>query len=198
MFSISKTHEEVTMTDQPNPTPQGGRPTVGPAISVAYQEGLLAAIDAAANRNNASRAQWLRHAATAALPHDVLLPSSGIRNTLRDIDEDLHDNRQNAGDYDLPTEARVHHAVAYSTYASQMHTLIEQTRKAIPLKETTEAYKAAERGEPEYSEALAKAWGEVMAATRLDRLLEELSAMLPTDAYLLPSRAALDDPLELD
>lgn len=45
----------------------GGRPKVGPAISVAYPEELLERIDAAAKAAGIRRAEWLRRAAAAEL-----------------------------------------------------------------------------------------------------------------------------------
>lgn len=54
--------------DEVGPEPdKGGRPTVGPAISVAYPRDLLDRIDAAAQKAGQTRAQWLRKAATAML-----------------------------------------------------------------------------------------------------------------------------------
>ena len=48
-------------------TPKGGRPAVGPAISVAYPADLLARIDAAASALGITRAAWLRSVAEQAL-----------------------------------------------------------------------------------------------------------------------------------
>ncbi|MFD7093368.1 ribbon-helix-helix domain-containing protein [Streptomyces xanthophaeus] len=47
--------------------PEGGRPAVGPQISVAYPKDLLERIDAAAKGEGKSRAAWLRQAAREAL-----------------------------------------------------------------------------------------------------------------------------------
>ena len=47
--------------------PKGGRPVVGPAISVAYPADLLARIDAAASVLGITRAAWLRSVAEQAL-----------------------------------------------------------------------------------------------------------------------------------
>jgi hypothetical protein len=46
---------------------KGGRPAVGPAISVAYPQSLLDRIDAATAAANLTRAEWLRNAAEHAL-----------------------------------------------------------------------------------------------------------------------------------
>ncbi|WP_030895461.1 hypothetical protein [Streptomyces sp. NRRL F-5053] len=46
---------------------EGGRPAVGPAISVAYPEDLLQRIDAAAAKEETSRAAWLQTAAREKL-----------------------------------------------------------------------------------------------------------------------------------
>lgn len=45
----------------------GGRPYVGPAISVKIPEDLLAAMDAASEAQGIARAEWIRRACTAAL-----------------------------------------------------------------------------------------------------------------------------------
>ncbi|GAA2680029.1 hypothetical protein GCM10010400_49240 [Streptomyces aculeolatus] len=47
--------------------PKGGRPAIGPAISVSYQPDLLKRVDAAAAKAGLSRAAWLRQAAEKAL-----------------------------------------------------------------------------------------------------------------------------------
>jgi hypothetical protein len=185
------------MTDQPT-APQGGRPAIGPAISVAYQQDLLDAIDHNAAREDMSRAQWLRRAAARSLPPKALTPSTGIPKALAELDEDLQWTRDAARDYDAPANERIADATRYSKLASQMGQLIREARKTIPLQEAAQAYRQAEKVEPEDSTVLAEAWARTTATARLDRLLEELSAMLPTDAYLEPSRAALDDPLEID
>ncbi|WP_033024029.1 CopG family transcriptional regulator [Streptomyces capuensis] len=44
---------------------KGGRPRVGPPISVAFPEELLARIDEAAKKEKISRAEWLRRVADA-------------------------------------------------------------------------------------------------------------------------------------
>lgn len=52
--------------DEEGPPPvseKGGRPAVGPAVSVAYPRALLDRIDAAAAREELTRAAWLRRAA---------------------------------------------------------------------------------------------------------------------------------------
>lgn len=53
--------------EEAGPGPQGGRPAVGPAISVAYPRELLDRIDEAAREAGQSRAEWLRNAAENAL-----------------------------------------------------------------------------------------------------------------------------------
>ncbi len=45
----------------------GGRPAIGPAISVKVPEEMLAAIDAAAGVQEIARAEWIRRACAAAL-----------------------------------------------------------------------------------------------------------------------------------
>lgn len=45
----------------------GGRPEIGPAFSLRFQPDLLTAVDAAAEREGISRAEWLRRAALRAL-----------------------------------------------------------------------------------------------------------------------------------
>jgi hypothetical protein len=45
----------------------GGRPEIGPAFSLRFQPELLAAVDAAAERDGISRAEWLRRAALGTL-----------------------------------------------------------------------------------------------------------------------------------
>lgn len=47
--------------------PKGGRPEIGPAFSLRFQPDLLAAVDAAAEREGITRAEWVRRAALAAL-----------------------------------------------------------------------------------------------------------------------------------
>lgn len=49
----------------------GGRPPVGPRITVAYPAELLEQINEAAERNGISRATWLRQAATDTLNREV-------------------------------------------------------------------------------------------------------------------------------
>jgi len=44
-----------------------GRPEIGPAFSLRFQPELLAAVDAAAERDGISRAEWLRRAALGTL-----------------------------------------------------------------------------------------------------------------------------------
>lgn len=53
--------------DEVGPGPQGGRPTVGPTISVAYPRELLDRIGKAADQADMSRAAWLRQAAEKAV-----------------------------------------------------------------------------------------------------------------------------------
>lgn len=47
----------------PTASEKGGRPAVGPAVSVAYPRDLLARVDAAADQEGMTRAAWLRRAA---------------------------------------------------------------------------------------------------------------------------------------
>lgn len=53
--------------EESGPGPQGGRPSVGPAISVAYPTDLMRRIEAAAEAAGVKRAVWLRKAAEAYL-----------------------------------------------------------------------------------------------------------------------------------
>lgn len=46
---------------------KGGRPAIGPEISVAYPRDLLDRIDAAAKETGVSRSEWIRRAAESAL-----------------------------------------------------------------------------------------------------------------------------------
>lgn len=45
-----------------------GRPGIGPAFSVRFPPHLLVAVDAVAERDGISRAEWVRRAVLAALP----------------------------------------------------------------------------------------------------------------------------------
>lgn len=49
----------------------GGRPAIGPRITVAYPADLLERIDGAAERTGITRATWLRNAAEDALTREV-------------------------------------------------------------------------------------------------------------------------------
>lgn len=53
--------------EESGPGPQGGRPAVGPPISVAFPVALLAKIDQAATAAGLTRAAWLRKTAEAAV-----------------------------------------------------------------------------------------------------------------------------------
>lgn len=53
--------------EEEGPAPKGGRPAVGPTISVAYPRDLLAKIEAAAAAAGVSRAAWLRKIAEEAV-----------------------------------------------------------------------------------------------------------------------------------
>ena len=45
----------------------GGRPAIGPQITIAFPPDMLARVDAAAGAAGVSRAEWIRRAAVAAL-----------------------------------------------------------------------------------------------------------------------------------
>lgn len=47
--------------------PKGGRPGIGPAFSLRFQPDLLVKVDAAAEREGITRAEWVRRAALRAL-----------------------------------------------------------------------------------------------------------------------------------
>ena len=45
----------------------GGRPAIGPQITIAFPPDMLARVDAAAKEAGTSRAEWIRRAAAARL-----------------------------------------------------------------------------------------------------------------------------------
>lgn len=65
------------LEEEPSPS-KGGRPTVGPAISVAYPEDLLKRIDTAADRAELSRAAWLRQTAETAVAESERRAEAGV------------------------------------------------------------------------------------------------------------------------
>jgi hypothetical protein len=182
------------MTDQP--TNRGGRPAVGPAISVAYPETLLAEIDAVANTQRTTRAQWLREAAVAALPHDTLKNKDGIQDTLEDLDSWLVQARDTALDVEYPREEREFRAEAYASCVHEMRTLLGQIRDALPAQEARDAYAQADDSEPEGSKELARTWGRTTAVDAMESLLDSFAMMLPVDGNSVRERASLDDPHE--
>lgn len=56
-----------SLDDEEAPRNVGGRPEIGPAISIKVPTDILARIDAAATEAGSSRAEWIRQACAAAL-----------------------------------------------------------------------------------------------------------------------------------
>jgi hypothetical protein len=50
----------------------GGRPEIGPAFSLRFQPELLAAVDAAAKKEELSRAEWIRRAVLGTLGAETI------------------------------------------------------------------------------------------------------------------------------
>lgn len=178
------------------PTNPGGRPAIGPAISVAYPESLLAEVDADANRQHMSRAQWLREAAAAALPHQTLQCKPELQEAMGDLDADLAGRREWALNAEYPLEERTFQAEAYSSTIHELRTLLGQMRDALPKQDARDAYAQAEASEPENSPVTAKAWGRSNAAEMMDSILDAITMMLPVDGVGVRDRAELDDPNE--
>ena len=178
------------------PTNPGGRPAIGPAISVAYPETLLADIDGAANRQQTTRAQWLREAAVAALPHRTLTRKAELHDTMDDLDDSLATLREAALETEYPRQERIFRAEAYATTIHEMRLLLRQMRDTLPMQEARDAFVEADLSEPEESTARAKAWARAQAVGKVDEILDLLTRTLPIDGISVRDRAELDDPNE--
>jgi hypothetical protein len=178
------------------PTNPGGRPAIGPAISVAYPATLLADVDAAATQQRTSRAQWLREAAVAALPFRVLQRKADLQDTMEEVDDSLATLRKVALDAEYDREEREFRAEAYASTIREMRLLLGQIRDSLPKQEARDAYAQADVSESENSTARAQVWAKTMAADTVDDILDALTTMLPVDGASVRNRATLDDPNE--
>lgn len=183
------------MSQSPNP---GGRPAIGPTVPpFAVPAELLAAIDADVARRGTSRAQWLRAAAAAALPYDVLR-GGRAQEVLRELDGQLDARRVWALDAEQPREERQVQGVMYGALVHELRVLIRRLRDALPVQEARDAYKPfADSPGAEDSPEGGEAWGKVVAAETLDQLLDAVSLMLPLDDTDVSKRAGWEDPREI-
>jgi hypothetical protein len=181
------------MTNEQNTNP-GGRPAIGPAISVAYPQNLLDEVDVAANRQRTSRAHWLRAAAAASLPYDALTGNTQVQHGLRELDGWLASERDAALDAELPREEREFRGEAYASALHEMHVVLQKARDALPIEGSRDAYERAEEAEPDTSTDLAQMWARTVAVNKVDALLEGLLMMLPVGGWSVRDRASLEDP----
>ena len=183
------------------PTSQGGRPAIGPAISVAYEPELLDNIDRAANREGTTRAAWLRRTAREGV-HETLRPLTRPASVLKDLDETLHLTRQSALDTEYDADFRKAQALTYDHTVTELRAFIRQAAALLPVHECEEAmedlmHDIAE-GKPLTAETAHTA-GKATAVRTLHQWLQSLSESLPTDADIV-LREATDpdfDPLDL-
>ncbi|MGW4810569.1 hypothetical protein ACWEPB_02840 [Kitasatospora cineracea] len=175
---------------------QGGRPAVGPQISVAYSPEQLERIDAAANRVGITRAEWLRRAAEQALYRPTELTFLPLLQHLRELDEELADLRGGVTDPHSEAYERVYCATALSTVTSTLRTLLAEARSALPDwhgpsqeygrlelevdRRESEQLAAEQTPEPESRVPLATAWAELKAWQAAAGVLDLMQQMLPT------------------
>ncbi|MEX3101220.1 MULTISPECIES: hypothetical protein [unclassified Streptomyces] len=185
------------MPATPSAPSKGGRPSVGPAISVAYPEGLLVEIGEAAAARQISRAQWLRGAAEAALPYEGLIDQhrGAMADALRDLDGQLQGRREWALGAEYPREERVWQGEAYSQLIHEMRVLVARLRDELPVREASEAFARLDRERPGSLES-ARAWAHGQATETVYAVLNSLAMLLPGDGIRVRARAESDDPME--
>lgn len=179
------------------PRNPGGRPEVGPKVELRLPAETLAQVDADANRQQITRARWLRDAVHQSLPYNCLTPHGrhAMTAALADIDG-LADYRAEALDPEVPAEDRVVESVQYASTVHEMRVLLDELRDALPMRETHDAYMAAKSADPGMAtEETANAWARNTAAERLYAILDAVGQLLPADGTRVRDRASLDDPM---
>ncbi|GAA3044156.1 hypothetical protein GCM10017562_01310 [Streptomyces roseofulvus] len=152
---------------------KGGRPVVGPAVSVAYPEALLPEVDAAAH----------------ALPYSGLASTRELLNVLAGLSDQLVSQRDNAQDIE---EDRAYRELAGIAYAEQVHTLratLQDAARALPIAEA-ERQLGSQVAEAE----AARAEGHLSGLVAARAILEAIARMLPQDAHHVRDRSSLDAP----
>ncbi|MEZ7005621.1 ribbon-helix-helix protein, CopG family [Streptomyces sp. AD55] len=175
----------------------GGRPEVGPKVELRLPAETLAQVDADANRQQISRAQWLRDAVHQALPYDCLTPYGrhAMSRALYDIDG-LAEYRNDARDVEVPVGERVIAGVQYAEAMGQMHEILRTLLDTLPVQAARDAYRAASASDPEMTVTeTAEAWARAEAVERIAAVLDAVSQLLPPGAQSVRDRADLDDPM---
>lgn len=178
------------------PRNPGGRPEVGPKVELRLPAETLSRVDADANRQQISRARWLRDAVHEALPYDCLTPHGrhAMTAALANIDS-LADYRAEALDPEVPVEDRAIESIQYADTVHEMRVLLGTLRDALPTRETRDAHMTAKGTDPGMTTAeSAKAWAQNAAAERLYAILDAVGQLLPVDGNSVRDRASLDDP----
>lgn len=182
---------------------KGGRPRIGEKATaeVKLPDATLAAVDQQAAEAAVSRAEMLRRLIQAGRQvgsYRALGRPDPLWSSLREADDWLRENRQDARDVENPAEERVFSGTAYFAYADAMHKALNAARAAFTaeLHQARQEYAHAESAEPEGSKALAAAWGRTMGLDAVGGILEALQAMLPMDAFSVMDRADMADPTE--
>lgn len=181
------------------PKPAGGRPSVGPKIETRVDVEDLARLDADANRQRVTRAEWLRNAVRDALP-DPYLAAPG-RRALTDVLGDFAshaDLREWALNPEADRQERITAAERYAGTIDAMRTMLGELRASLPRQEARSAYVQADAADPGMERPeTARAWAEAEAADLLDRLLDAVGLLLPVDGVSVQSRAE-DPTVEVD
>jgi hypothetical protein len=175
---------------------RGGRPAIGPAISVAYPQELLTEVDRAANRQKIARAEWLRRAAERALPYRNFDQMDSIAPVLAELGGWLDETHEEALDPEATRNEREFRAAGYDACLAVVRDTLRQALDTIDRHAANEAHKQAKAANPAETAERGVVWGRAMGAELAAGLLQGLLLALPTNGENVKFRAALNDPNE--